>query len=325
MKTGAAIAVILALLPLPAFAQRGSSHGGSFGSRGYGGHSSYSGHSGFIGHRGASEPGGYAPAAPFRYGPLGPPPAVRYDPPHISTPHIGVGQNGLMGRPAYRAEFNGRGRVWDGDGNGGWDRRGDHDGNHDRDRFRGRARSFENWYFLSSPGWVGYGYPYVLDPGFYDWSDYDNSGYDQNNEASGYNNEGPNDQPEYPNGEYGELGNANGGESFGEQGSAYGEEGEQPPPWPEPGASQTTPESHFSVSGLSAASVPPLEGPLRVFFKDGRAPEEMQNFMLTAKSLTDLDADHYEQIPLDQVDVDATARANRASGLEFRVPGASRD
>ncbi|MGH9589602.1 MAG: hypothetical protein ACRD25_04370, partial [Terracidiphilus sp.] len=98
-----------------------------------------------------------------------------------------------------------------------------------------------------------------------------------------------------------------------------------PPPWPEPGASQTAPESHFSVSGLSAASAPALEGPLTVIFKGGRVPEQMQNFMLTANALTDLDADHYEQIPLDRIDMPATARANRAGGLEFRVPGASRD
>ena len=327
MKSGVAIAVILALLPLPAFAQRGSAHDGAFASRGYGGHSSYSWPSGFVGHRSASEPGGYAPAAPFRYGSLGPPPAVRFDPPHISTAHIGVGPNGLLtSRPVYRGDLGGN-RPWDVRRNAGWDHHRDHDGDHnrDRDRFHGRTRSFENWYLFNSPGWVQYGYPSVVDPGFYDGPDYDNSGYDRNNEASGYNNEGPDYQPEYPNGQYVEPGDGSGGEGFGEPGGAYGQAGEQPPPWPEPGASQTAPESHFSGSGLSAASAPALAGPLTVIFKDGRAPEEMRNFMLTAKSLTDLDADRYEQIPLDQIDLAATARANRASGLEFRIPGASRD
>ena len=43
------------------------------------------------------------------------------------------------------------------------------------------------------------------------------------------------------------------------------------------------------------------------------------------EALTDLDAGHYEQIPLNQIDLAATARANHASGMEFRIPGASRD
>lgn len=329
MKCRAAIAVVVAMLAWPAFAQRGSGNGAGFGNQGFGGHAGSSARPGFSGHQGfvsrrTPEPGGYAPAARFRYGSLGPPPAVRFNPPHISTSHIGVSQNGIMvTRPAYRADFAGRARTWDGHGDRGWDRRRDGNGDHDRDRdrFRGRARSFQNWYLFGYPGGAGYGYPYVLDPGFYEWSDNGNSGYGQDNEASGYDNESPGSQPEYLNGEYGEPG----GENYGEPDSAHGQAGEQPPPWPEPPASEPDPESHFSVSGLSAASSPALEGPLTVIFKGGRAPEKMQNYMLTATALTDLDADHYERISLNQIDLAATARANRASGLEFRVPGASRD
>lgn len=333
MKSGAAIALVAVTLCWPAFAQHGSARGAGFGNRGFGGHASssarpgFSGHVGF-GHRGRSEPGGYAPAAPFRYGSLGPPPAVRFDPPHISTPHIGVGQNGIItARPGYRSEFGGRNRTWEGNRNRGWDHRRDRDGDHDRDRdrFHGRARSFDNLYFFSYPGWAGYGYPYAFDPGFYGGPDYDNSGYGQNNEGSAYDNENPDDRPEPPNGEAVEPGDGSGAGNFGEPGGAYGEMGEQPPPWPEPAGSEPAPDSHFSVAGLSAASAPALEGPLTVIFKSGRAPETMQNYMLTAKSLTDLDADHYEQIPLDRIDLAATERANHASGLEFRVPGASRD
>ena len=317
------------MLPLPALAQRGSIHGGGSGNSGFGGHAGssarpgFSGHAGF-GHRGTSEPGGYAPAAPFRYGSLGPPPAVRFDPPHISTPHIGVGQNGLTAfPPAYRRDFAGHARVWDGHGDRGWDHGRGRGGDHDRhrDRSHGRARSFENGFVYSYPGWVGYSYPYAVDPGFYDSSDYDNSGYDQNNQASGYDNESPDSQAESPNGNYAEPDS----QSSDEPGSAYGQPGEQPPPWPEPPASEPTPGSHFSVAGQSAAIAPPLEGPLTVIFQGGRAPEKMQNYMLTATALTDLDADHYEQIPLNQIDLAATARANHASGLAFRIPAAPRD
>ena len=51
----------------------------------------------------------------------------------------------------------------------------------------------------------------------------------------------------------------------------------------------------------------------------------MQNYMMTPTVLTDLDAQHYEQIPLDQVDEAATRQVNSAAGVYFRVPGAARD
>lgn len=321
MKSGPVIALIVAALSWPAVAQRGSSRGAGYGSRGSGGHAGYTPHSGFsarpgFAHPSFSAPRGYAPAAPFKYGSLGPPPAVRFNPPNISASSFAGGRSSFKAyRPSYQSGFVDRSHHWDHNRN--------RDG--DRDRFRGRARSFQNWYLYSYPEYLGYGYPYVLDPGFYDWSDYDNSGPDQNeqyNQVSGYDNQGPASQPESSNGDFGEPGNGKDGGSFG---GAYGQSGEQPPPWPEPPPSQTAPESHFSVSGQSAAIAPPLEGPLKVIFKGARAPETMQNFMLTSKALTDLDADHYEQIPLDQIDMAATVSANRASGLDFRVPGASQD
>jgi hypothetical protein len=46
---------------------------------------------------------------------------------------------------------------------------------------------------------------------------------------------------------------------------------------------------------------------------------------MTAKILTDLDSEHYEQIPLDQIDLAATKRFNSFAGVEFQVPGPSRD
>jgi hypothetical protein len=330
MKCGPAVALILATLPLTAVAQHGSARGGSFGGRGSGGQVGFSGHPGisarpgFVGHPGFTAPRNFAPSAPFRYGSLGPPPGVRFNPPRISAPGFTTGQNRFTGsRPLYQSGFAGRDSAWDRNGNGHWNQdrsRGrdrDHDGGNDRDRdrFRRRAHSFQNWYLFSYPQWLGYGYPYVLDPGFYDWSDFDNSGYDQNNQSSDYNNQGSGYQPEYPNGNYVEPGSG-----------AYGDQDEQPPPWPEPGAGENIPENPPTNTGVSAAFAPPLEGgSLTVIFKGGRTPEKMQNYMVTAKELTDFDAGHYEQIPLDQIDVPATAQANRASGMEFQVPAASRD
>jgi hypothetical protein len=62
-----------------------------------------------------------------------------------------------------------------------------------------------------------------------------------------------------------------------------------------------------------------------VIFKSGRAPIEVRNYLMTAKVLTDLDSEHYEQIPLDQIDLAATQNFNRAAGVDFQVPAASRD
>lgn len=225
------------------------------------------------------------------------------------------GRNGLMAsRPPYRPGYG-----WSRPYNHSGDRYGDHDGDHDR--FHGRARSFQNWYLYDYPGWLAYGYPYDLNPGFFDWGDNDNSGYDQGNQPSGYYDEGAGYQSQDLVSGYQPQYEANGESSIEE----YGRPGEQPPPWPGPGASGTAPENPPSESGVSAAFVPPLDGPLTVIFKGGRAPEKMQDFMLTAKALTDLDTHHYEQIPLDQIDISATAQANRANGLDFEVPGASRD
>ena len=166
-------------------------------------------------------------------------------------------------------------------------------GGRDRNRFDRRRREFNNWYSYNYPYWLGYGYPYVIDPGFYDWDDTDSgdseqpSAYDQG--GNGYDQSGA--APAYP--------------------LAYPEEGYRSP---------------YQPATAPAAIVTPLpDQPLTVIFKDGRVPVKMQNYMMTATVLTDLDAQHYEQIPLDQVDLAATQWANSAAGVKFQVPSAVRD
>jgi len=46
---------------------------------------------------------------------------------------------------------------------------------------------------------------------------------------------------------------------------------------------------------------------------------------MTAKVLTDLDSEHYEQIPLDQIDLAATQRFNSFAGVNFQVPSLPHD
>jgi hypothetical protein len=128
-----------------------------------------------------------------------------------------------------------------------------------------------------------------MNPGFYDWDDSDNSDYVQNDAAPYY----PAPYPDY----------------------GYGAPGEIPP------ASAQGQQRAFA--GPAAPSAP--EQPLTVIFKSGRDPVKMQNYMMTAKVLTDLDSRHYEQIPIDQIDVVATQWANSAVGVRFEIPSASRN
>jgi hypothetical protein len=154
-----------------------------------------------------------------------------------------------------------------------------------------RRRSFDNWYTNYYPAWRGYQYPYVIDPGFYDWGDSDSG----NSGASAYHQGDA--APDYP-APYPDEG----------YGPAYEQPAEQP-----------------AAPAPAAVSAPLPNQPLTVIFKSGRDPIRIENYMMTAKVLTDLDARHYEQIPLDQVDRVATQWANSAVGVDFQIPGAARE
>jgi hypothetical protein len=264
-------AVVLIALAMPVFAQRGGGHAGSSGSRGFAGHAGFSGHSGFS--RSTSP---VRPAQPARYRASGIAGFREMGPPNHSN--FGNPYNGSR-LPAGRPSYHSTGTV----PSAAWNRGGDRN----RDLYAARRRSFENWYVNNYPTWLGYGYPYVIDPGFYDWGDSDNSAdnsaYDQSGAAPYY-------LAPYP--DYG-----------------YG-------------APDETPQEGVPGGNLPAnAQVP--EQPLTVIFSSGRSPVKIQNYMMNAKVLIDLDSQHYEQIPIDQIDVAATQRVNRAAGVGFEIPDAS--
>ena len=60
-----------------------------------------------------------------------------------------------------------------------------------------------------------------------------------------------------------------------------------------------------------------------IVFKDGRTPDQIHNYILTRTTLFILDQPHRD-IPLDRLDLPATAEANRDAGVDFRLPDASR-
>jgi hypothetical protein len=56
-----------------------------------------------------------------------------------------------------------------------------------------------------------------------------------------------------------------------------------------------------------------------IVFKDGRPAEQIHNYALTQTNLYVMDQQRRD-IPLDQIDLAATEKANRAAGIEFQVP-----
>jgi len=296
MKRVAAVAVMVAWFAMAAGAQRGGSHGGFSGSHG-GSSSSHGGFSsappaGFSGHAGPSFHGGLSAPAPLRFAapPRNTPGMTPYSArgfrpsgPAFAGPRQPY--NSAMHRMPYHSPNGGNNHGWD-----------HHDWDHDGHHHHGGVYTYYGWSAPFYPGW-GWGYPYLL-PSYLDYPDSYGSQPDSETGASQpYPNEdnGPYEAP--PQDQYG-----------------------PPPsgsytPWPygsQPAPSQAEPSS------------PPLpEAPVTLVFKDGRPPQQIHNYLLTATTLSVLDQ-RRQDIPVDQIDLAATAKVNRDAGVSFALPGGSR-
>jgi len=96
---------------------------------------------------------------------------------------------------------------------------------------------------------------------------------------------------------------------------------------PEYGAAQTTapqlpPWPGIAPNPAPAASKPEPREAVTLIFKDGRPPEQIRNYILTKDTLY-VDGRH-PAIPVDQIDVAATAKVNHDAGVDFHLPGPSR-
>jgi hypothetical protein len=257
-------------------------HGGAH-SASFGGRG-FSGSAGYSSHTGFSRPV-FSPSRSFAR----PAPPARYG---FFAGFRSYGRPGLRtpynqnrfapGRPSYDSRAVNASRSFNQDR--------DRGRNPDRDRFDARRRQFQNWAVNTYPYWPGY--PYLFDPnaynlGLYNWGDSDDSAYD-NSQAGSYGPDQADDDPNVPAPLY--------------------------PPYPNQG--------YYAPAEQSIAAPTVSEEPLTVIFKSGRAPIKVQNYLMTSRVLTDLDSQHYEQIPLDQIDLAATRRINTAAGLDFQVPGA---
>jgi len=61
--------------------------------------------------------------------------------------------------------------------------------------------------------------------------------------------------------------------------------------------------------------------PVTLIFKDGRAPEQIHNYILSRTTLFVMDQ-HHREIPVDQLDLASTEKLNRDAGVDFHLPDA---
>jgi hypothetical protein len=141
--------------------------------------------------------------------------------------------------------------------------------------------------YLGAP-WIGPGY---LDPGYLDYPD---TTADNDSQAAPDYGAGA---PNYP--------------------AGYG----NPPPYPQQPA-PAPPYLSYARPPQAAAALPD-EDAVTLIFKDGRPPEQIHNYAMTRTMLYVRDQRHRD-IPLDQLDLDATEKANHNAGVDFQLPELSR-
>jgi hypothetical protein len=144
-------------------------------------------------------------------------------------------------------------------------------------------------------------YPYIW-PGYpLDYDDYDNDYGSDQGPVADYGD----------NGYYGDQGYANPG--YGDQG--YGPEQQPPPAWPSMGPYAPHPEA-----SPQPAAPPSSEDAVTLIFKDGRPPQQIHNYVLTPTILYAGDIAHRQVIPISEIDVPATEKANADAGVDFHLP-----
>lgn len=85
---------------------------------------------------------------------------------------------------------------------------------------------------------------------------------------------------------------------------------------------QAEPEPPPQSAPRYAPPPPPEEEAVTLVFKDGRPSEQIHNYVLTRTMLYVRDQ-HRRDIPVDQLDLAATEKANQSNGVEFALPTAN--
>lgn len=186
------------------------------------------------------------------------------------------------------------------------------DGDRDRDdRYR---RPYPGGY-----GTAGYGYGYVFPSGFTIWpgslGDLLDSGLDSGLDDYGYYNG-------YESG-YNGYGTPYSATQPPPVGYALGPYAYGPPPQyaaPPIEQAQVEPPDTYRPAYQSPEPAPQPDSAVTLIFKDGRPNEQVHNYMLTRSTLYVQDA-HRQEIPVDELDLAATQKANKDAGVDFQLPG----
>ena len=90
-------------------------------------------------------------------------------------------------------------------------------------------------------------------------------------------------------------------------------------PAPGNGAPGFRPAYHAGAVAAAGGPATPAEGAVTLVFKDGRPEEHIHNYAMTRTTLYVQDQ-HQREIPMEELDLTATEKANRAAGVSFEVP-----
>jgi len=102
------------------------------------------------------------------------------------------------------------------------------------------------------------------------------------------------------------------------------EQEDQSGPPPQQGYQPDQPNQSTGETAPAVAAAPPAsESTITLIFKDGRPQEHIHNYVLTRSTLYIRDG-HPIAIPLNQIDLVATAKANQGSDADFHLPKAPR-
>jgi len=83
------------------------------------------------------------------------------------------------------------------------------------------------------------------------------------------------------------------------------------------------PQAHAEIVRPSARPEPAQVTATTLIFKDGRAPEQIGNYIATHSTVTVIEGERHHEIPVADLDIPATVKANREAGTGFQLPAAS--
>ncbi len=336
MKRLVALSTLLASLTIPVFAQHGSGHGGGL-----------SGHTGGSGFGGGMRSGAQARPGFSGARPSAPRPGFQYRPGVSSRPFSYPGMQTTISpyRQAYRSPNEAENRRWN------------HGGviyeNHRGRRPYGRSYYVAPYYGAYPFGLGYYGLGYYDDSGFDDSSQgygpdqgyepgyepgYDQGQYYSPDQYNGFDPQG--NPPEPP--PYSIQGQAQGDDEYADpyqadpnQAGRTQSDGHQPGQYPNqvpPGAPYQpyyAPQNLPSGSAQGYLARPAARSAYRqrvpdqtavvLVFKDGRPNQTIHNYLINGSTLTVWDQSAHD-IPVDELNIEATRALNRDKGVDFLLP-----